>query len=109
MAKAAVGERSRKRIRGILDGLFGDGRRTAEWLGDAGTYTERIVAEAPMRFNATFQRWRNLLASAEQQYHDASETFTRHNATREEHRMAERLRDLAGDTRSLCCATGPIH
>jgi hypothetical protein len=61
-----------------------------------GTYTERIVVEAPARFNATFQRWRNLLASAEQQYHDASETFTRHNATREEHRMAERLRDLAG-------------
>jgi hypothetical protein len=29
----AVGERSRQRIRGILDDLFGDGRRTAEWLG----------------------------------------------------------------------------
>jgi Lhr-like helicase len=92
----AVGERSRVRIRSILDDLFGDGRRVAGWLGEVATYTDRIVAEAPARFNATFQRWRNLLASAEQQYREANETFTRHNATREEHRMAERLRDLAG-------------
>jgi len=50
----------------------------------------------PPGFDMNFQRWRNLLASAEQQYHDANETFSDHGATRDEHRLAERLRDLAG-------------
>jgi hypothetical protein len=89
-------ERAAMRVGAILDGLFKDNRRTATWLGDVATYTKRIVAQAPARFGMTFQRWRNLLASAEQQYHDSNETFTRHGATRDEHRLAERLRDLAG-------------
>lgn len=88
--------RSLKRVTAILTDLFGNTNRNPAWLGDLTTFAQSMVGRSPGRFNEAFDRWRNLLASAEKQYREANETFTRHGATREEHRMAERLRDLAG-------------
>jgi len=93
---AEAAERALQRISGILMGLFDNTNRNPAWLGDLSTYAKSIVGRSPARFDEAFDRWRNLLASAEKQYREANETFTRHGATREEHRMAERLRDLAG-------------
>ncbi len=43
------------------------------WLGDIDAYAERVMREAPGRFNRAFDRWRSLLASAYQQMEDDAE------------------------------------
>lgn len=48
---------------------------TAPWYPGAGSFAEQVVNEAPAQFNTAFNRWRDLLSSAERQKRLAQATL----------------------------------
>lgn len=74
------------------------------WLGDIDAYAERIIKQAPVRFNEAFDRWRSLLTSAEQQLKDAQQAFSRYASSEQERRVARRLTAQAQDQIQLLLA-----
>jgi len=88
----------------ILHSEFDDRAQDLPWLGDVDAYAERVMRQAPARFNAAFDRWRALLESAERQLADAQKAFARYAATDLERRMAKRLTAQAQDQIQLLLA-----
>ena len=60
----------------LLKGLSIDlGSNRPEWLDDTVDYAAKVSREAPDAFRRSFNRWRDLLSSAEAQRDEASRTL----------------------------------
>jgi Lhr-like helicase len=88
----------------LLHAEFDDRAADLPWLGNIDLYAEEVMRRAPERFNAAFDRWRSLLASAEQQNKDAQKDFSRYSATDAERKNARRMLAQAQDQIQLLLA-----
>lgn len=88
----------------ILHAEFDARAKDLPWLGDVDAYAERVMRQAPGRFNDAFDRWRSLLESAERQLADAQAAFGRYASTDQERRMAKRLTAQAQEQIQLLLA-----
>jgi hypothetical protein len=98
VVSAAAKDGGTERTRAVLETLAADfGRAPPAWFSDPKSHAERVVAEAPQRFEAAFDRWRDLLAAAERQVDDAARTLRDYSISPQERRAAE-MRQAAGNT-----------
>lgn len=67
------------------------------WLASIEEHAKSVVEAAPKRFADTFDRWRDLLAAAERQIEDATNTLKDYSISADERRAAE-ARQAAGNT-----------
>jgi hypothetical protein len=96
LAEAARWE-LRERVRRVLAADEG-ALRAAPWFSEA--WLERVIAEAPERFNEAFGRWRELYRAAEAQLAEAQQA-RRRARTREEQQAAEQREREAERQRNL--------
>lgn len=87
-----------RRVVPVLEALVRDyGDHAPDWFTTPDDYAQTVVETAPLRFAATFNRWRDLLAAAERQVTDATTTLRDYSISPEERRSAE-ARQAAGNT-----------
>lgn len=81
----------------VLTALAADyGKAPPEWFKDVNSNANAVVAAAPEKFNKAFDRWRDLLAAAERQVAEATETLKDYSIGPQERKAAE-LRQAAGN------------
>lgn len=81
------------------------GDNCPEWLSDPATYADRAAANAPAMFQKAFDRWRDLLASAEAQRDEARRVIDNFGITDPKiRRNAENLQNMAHRQISLLLA-----
>jgi len=98
VVSAAARDDGTERTRAVLETLAADfGMAPPAWFSDPKSHAEKVVAEAPQRFAAAFDRWRDLLAAAERQVEDAGRTLRDYSISPQERRAAE-MRQAAGNT-----------
>ena len=103
---AELQERASKRMQQLLKGLARDlGSEKPEWLDDAAGYATNAAKQSPASFNSAFDRWRDLLASAEAQRNEARRTLDNFGITDPKlRRSAESLQNRAQQQISLLLA-----
>ena len=79
----------------VLSGVYEAHSADMPWIGDLEAYCKRIVAKAPERFDATFNRWRTLFDAAERQVEEAHARLRRHTLDPKERRQLEAIRGNA--------------
>ena len=85
-----VRQRARPRIDAVLAALEDDfGDNPPDWYHDRMQFAERLIAEAPDRFDRTFDRWRDLLASAQRAVDLATQTLNDYSISAQHRRAAE--------------------
>jgi len=90
MARPKVADEARRRIRRVLDYLEEDlSLAAAPWYPGRDVFSNEVVECALSRFEATFNRWRDLFAAAEQQRDAARRTIDDYSAPQNERRTAE--------------------
>jgi len=108
VAKAISSSDAQKRAastaKSILHAEFGENEADLPWLGKVDAYADRVMREAPDRFNKAFGRWRSLFDSAERQYNDADKMFRRYASTPDERKLAKRLMAQAQNQLDLLLA-----
>lgn len=86
-----------ERVTAVLSTLSRDyGDTPPAWFAGPASHARSVVAAAPTRFADAFNRWRDLLASAERQVEDASRTLKDYSISPQERRAAE-TRQAAGN------------
>lgn len=92
---AATAREGGRRVAAVLSALAEDyAGSPPEWFTDVNGVAQRVVGEAPSRFASVFDRWRDLLASAERQVDDAARTLRDYSISSRERQAAElRQRD----------------
>ena len=85
-----VAEGAGERIRRVLDLVADDlTPELAPWYTSRDLYSDAVVAAAPARFNAAFDRWRDLFAAAEEQRDAARRTMDDYSASYRDKRAAQ--------------------
>ena len=85
-----VADGARERIRRVLDMVADDlTPDLAPWYTGRDAYSSAIVAAAPVRFDAAFERWRDLFAAAEEQRDAARRTMDDYSASFKDKRAAQ--------------------
>jgi MrfA Zn-binding domain len=79
----------------VLSGVYEAHSADMPWIGDLEAYCKRIVAKAPERFDATFNRWRTLFDAAERQVEEAHARLKKHTLDPRERRQLEAIRGNA--------------
>ncbi|HZZ25676.1 MAG TPA: DEAD/DEAH box helicase [Roseiarcus sp.] len=95
LAKEGVAETAFARVSAVLSGVYEAHSADMPWIGDLEAYCKRIVAKAPERFDATFNRWRTLFDAAERQVEEAHVRLRRHTLDPKERRQLEAIRGNA--------------
>jgi Lhr-like helicase len=86
-----------ERVEAVLLALTRDyGDTPPAWFAGPAPHARSVVAAAPERFAAAFNRWRDLLAAAERQVEDAARTLRDYSISPQERRAAE-TRQAAGN------------
>jgi Lhr-like helicase len=86
-----------ERLTAVLSALARDyGAKPPSWFAGPTQHAVSVVAAAPVRFAAAFERWRGLLAAAERQVEDATRTLKDYSISPQERRSAE-ARQAAGN------------
>jgi superfamily II DNA/RNA helicase len=95
-------ERASPLIDGVLQALekdyAGDNPR---WFNNRQQVTQNIVAQAPARFNETFNRWRDLLKAAERSIELADQALKDYTISPPERKAAEERRRMGEFQRSI--------
>lgn len=87
-----------KQVSKVLETLSDDFRsQKPHWFTNTTDFARAIANTAPDRVNKTFDRWRDLLASAEQQVADATKTLDDYSISPQERKAAE-FRLMSGNT-----------
>lgn len=90
MTSPGVAARAIERIRGVLDLLADDlTQEFAPWYDSRDAHAAAVVQTALTRFDAAFQRWRALLAAAEQQRDAARRIMDDYSAPQKEKTAAK--------------------
>lgn len=90
------GEAARKRVGSVLSALARDyAPEPPAWFTGVDDFSRSTVDEAPQHFAAAFNRWRDLLASAERQRDDAARTLQDYSIQPPERRAAEMRQQAA--------------
>jgi ATP-dependent helicase YprA (DUF1998 family) len=101
-AAKRTGERASPLIEGVLQALekdyAGDNPR---WFKTRQQVTQNIVAQAPARFNETFNRWRDLLKAAERSIELADQALKDYTISPPERKAAEERRRMGEFQRSI--------
>ena len=94
-ASEATASKGWKAVSAVLSALAADyGTDGPDWFTGIETEATKVAAEAPGRFAATFDRWRDLLASAERQVDEAAKALKDYSISPRERQTAElRQRD----------------
>jgi hypothetical protein len=102
MAVPKVAEEARRRIRRVLDLLAEDlSRALAPWYPGRDVFSDEVVERALTRFEAAFNRWRDLFSAAEQQRDAARRTMDDYSAPQTEKRAAQSRHAQAIDQLNL--------
>lgn len=103
---ADLQDRAAKRMQQLLKSLARDlGSDRPEWLDDPAGYAVNAAKQSPTAFNSAFDRWRDLLASAEAQRNEARRTLDNFGITDPKlRRSAESLQNRAQQQISLLLA-----
>ena len=97
-----VAEGAGKRIRRVLDLVADDlTPELAPWYTGRDVYSDGIVAAAAGRFDAAFNRWRDLFAAAEEQRDAARRTMDDYSASYRDKRAAQTRHAQAVDQLNL--------
>ncbi|QEX18090.1 DEAD/DEAH box helicase [Hypericibacter terrae] len=89
-------EAARERIGSVLNALQRDYMpELPAWFTSVENFSRETVAKAPQRFNASFNRWRDLLVAAERQRDDAARTLQDYSIQPVERRAAEMRQQAA--------------
>ena len=101
-AAKRTAERASPLIDGVLQALekdyVGDNPR---WFKTRQQVTQNIVAQAPARFNETFNRWRDLLKAAERSIELADQALKDYTISPPERKAAEERRRMGEFQRSI--------
>ncbi len=94
-ADAQTAREAERAVAAVLSALALDyADRPPEWFTDVKEVARRVVQEAPSRFACVFDRWRDLLDSAERQVDGAARTLRDYSISSRERQAAElRQRD----------------
>jgi superfamily II DNA/RNA helicase len=102
MALPKVADEARHRIRRVLNLLDDDLSPTlAPWYPGRDVFADEVVARVLARFEAAFNRWRDLFAAAEQQRDAARRTMDDYSAPQNEKRAAQSRHAQAIDQLNL--------
>ncbi len=83
-------ELSSSRVKLVLDMLENDfGNEFPSWYQTQGQFVDTLISEAPYKFNAAFNRWRELLASAERTRDQANQTLADYSISSRERHAAQ--------------------
>jgi len=97
-----VADEARRRIRRVLDLLDEDlSPALAPWYPGRDIFSDEVVQRAVTRFEASFNRWRDLFAAAEQQRDAARRTMDDYSAPQNEKRAAQSRHAQAIDQLNL--------
>ena len=97
-----VAARAGERIRRVLDLVANElTPDLAPWYTGRDAYADAIVATAPRRFGAAFDRWRDLFAAAEEQRDAARRTMDDYSASYQDKRAAQTRHAQAVDQLNL--------
>ena len=102
----AAAKRTAERASPLIDGVLqalekdyaGDNPR---WFKTRQQVTQNIVAQAPVRFNETFNRWRDLLKAAERSIELADQALKDYTISPPERKAAEERRRMGEFQRSI--------
>ena len=102
----AAAKRTAERASPLIDGVLqalekdyaGDNPR---WFKTRQQVTQNIVAQAPARFNETFNRWRDLLKAAERSIELADQALKDYTISPPERKAAEERRSMGEFQRSI--------
>ncbi|MGQ9369605.1 DEAD/DEAH box helicase [Azospirillum sp. ST 5-10] len=91
----STAQQGERRIGAVLSALSADyAGNPPEWFTGVEELARRVTREAPARFATVFDRWRDLLASAERQVDDAARSLRDYSISQRERQAAElRQRD----------------
>ena len=97
-----VADSASERIRRVLDLVVGDlTPELAPWYTGRDAYADAIVGAAAKRFDAAFNRWRDLFAAAEEQRDAARRTMDDYSASYQDKRAAQTRHAQAVDQLNL--------
>jgi hypothetical protein len=99
---SATATRARPLIQAVLDALERDyAGELPRWYTTRDAVTEHIVSTAASRFDATFNRWRDLLRAAERTVELAAKTLKDYTISAQERKLAENRQTMGERQRSL--------
>ena len=89
--------RASRKFNLILSVLKNDyGENVPDWFSDSNDFVQQILNQAPNRFSHSFDRWRKLLDTAEQNIKLCQEILGDYNITSKERRDVENRRRVSG-------------
>jgi len=98
----ATAERARPLVNAVLTALEKDyAGKNPSWMKSKHHVSEDIVKKAPGRFNDTFDRWRDLLRSAERSIELADQTLKDYTISAQDRKAAEDRRRMGEFQRSI--------
>ena len=102
LKEGSVADGARERIRRVLDLVADDlTPELAPWYAGRDAWSDAIVAAAAERFDAAFNRWRDLFAAAEEQRDAARRTMDDYSASYRDKRAAQTRHAQAMDQLNL--------
>ncbi len=90
LAAPGLGAKARAPMLRVLEAILGSLEIAPEWVGVPDTYIDTLITAAPVRFDESFERWRELYRSAREQLHDANRRSELTGLSGKDRKAAER-------------------